>query len=175
MSDMPLTVSSANHDRLRRIAAAGMRIRRVPPSAKILAEELGRAQVVCPTDLPPNVISMHSVFDFRDGVIDQIRRATLVYPGEEDADVGRISVLSPLGAALIGLAEGQAARWQSATGAWRTLRVISVVHQPEQAGFIRRAADAAMEQRPAGNLQPNSVFPMRPSSENRRALESEGG
>jgi regulator of nucleoside diphosphate kinase len=109
-----------------------MRIRRVPPSAKFLATELERAQVVSPASLPPNVISMHSVFDSRDGITDQVRRGMLVYPGEEDAGAERISVLSPLGAALIGLAEGQSFQWRSATGKRRTLHVIRVVHQPER-------------------------------------------
>jgi regulator of nucleoside diphosphate kinase len=110
-----------------------MRIRRAPPSAQFLAAELKRARVVSPAGLPPNVISMHSVFDFRDGITDQVRRAMLVYPGEEDEGLGRISVLSPLGAALVGLAEGQSFHWRSATGAKRTLHVIRVVHQPERA------------------------------------------
>jgi regulator of nucleoside diphosphate kinase len=110
-----------------------MRIRRAPPSAKFLASELGRARVVAPASLPANVISMHSVFDFRDGITEQIRRGMLVYPGEEDVGTERISVLSPLGAALIGLAEGQSFQWRSATGVRRTLQVIRVVHQPERA------------------------------------------
>ncbi|MEZ0170978.1 nucleoside diphosphate kinase regulator [Microvirga sp. TS319] len=125
-------MTSIDHAHLRRIASAGMRIRRAPPSAQILAIELERARVVDPVRLPSNVISMHSVFDFRDGITEQVRRAMLVYPGEEDAGLGRISVLSPLGAALIGLAEGQSLAWRSATGARRTLHVIQVVHQPER-------------------------------------------
>jgi regulator of nucleoside diphosphate kinase len=75
---------------------------------------------------------MHSVFDFHDGITDQVRRAMLVYPGEEDAGAGRISVLSPLGAALLGLADGQSLQWRSATGVKRTLQVIRVVRQPER-------------------------------------------
>ncbi len=110
-----------------------MRIRRAPPSAQFLASELERARVVSPASLPPNVISMHSVFDFRDGIAEQIRRGMLVYPGEEDTGAERISVLSPLGAALIGLAEGQSFQWRSATGVQRALQVIRVVHQPERA------------------------------------------
>jgi hypothetical protein len=77
-----------------------MLLRRAPPSAQFLAAELERARVVSPVGLPPNVISMHSAFDFRDGITDQVRRAMLVYPGEEDGGMGRISVLSPLGAAF---------------------------------------------------------------------------
>jgi regulator of nucleoside diphosphate kinase len=104
LSDVSVIISTADHARLRRIASAGMRVRRVPPSARWLEAELDRATVVSPSNLPDNVISMHSVFDFQDGITDQVRWATLVYPGEEDQGVGRISVLSPLGFALIGLA-----------------------------------------------------------------------
>jgi len=125
-------MTSIDHAHLRRIASAGMRIRRAPPSARLLAMELERARVVDPASLPSNVISMHSVFDFRDGITEQTRRAMLVYPGEEDAGLRRISVLSPLGAALIGLAERQSFQWRSATGMWRTLHVVRVVHQPER-------------------------------------------
>ncbi|EIM29839.1 nucleoside diphosphate kinase regulator [Microvirga lotononidis] len=143
------TVSALDHERLLRIASAGLRIRRVPPSAKLLASELERARVVSPASLPPNVISMHSIFDFRDGITVQIRRGVLVYPGEEDEGLGRISVLSPLGAALIGLAEGQSFQWRSATGVRRTLQVIRVVHQPERASADEehhaRAAPAPMQ------------------------------
>lgn len=127
-------VSSIDHARLRRIAMAGMRIRRSPPSARLLAGELERARVVGPAGLPINVISMHAIFDFRDGIKTGARRAMLVYPGEEDEGLERISVLSPLGAALIGLAEGQSFQWHSATGVCRTLEVIRVVHQPKRAG-----------------------------------------
>jgi regulator of nucleoside diphosphate kinase len=104
------TVSALDHERLQRIASAGMPIRRVSPSAKFLASELERARAVSPASLPPNVISMHSIFDFRDGITDQARGGMLVYPGEEDAGAERISVLPPLGAALMGLAEGQSFR-----------------------------------------------------------------
>jgi regulator of nucleoside diphosphate kinase len=108
-----------------------MRIRRAPPSAQWLEAELDRAKVVSPSNLPDNVISMHSVFEFQDGITDQARRATLVYPGEEDQGIARISVLSPLGSALIGLAEGQSMQWRGATGEGWTLRVIRVIRHPE--------------------------------------------
>jgi hypothetical protein len=87
-----------------------MRIRRAPPSAHWLEAELNRAKVVSPANLPENVISMHSVFDFQDGITDQVRRATLVYPGEEDQGIGRISVLSPHGSGL-GQSMASSSQW----------------------------------------------------------------
>jgi regulator of nucleoside diphosphate kinase len=131
LSEASVIISTADHARLRRIASAGMRIRRAPPSAQWLEAELDRATVVSPANLPANVISMHSVFDFQDGITDQVRRDMLVYPGEEDQGIGRISVLSPLGSALIGLEEGQSMQWRGATGERWTLRVIRVIGHPE--------------------------------------------
>ena len=131
MSDVSVIISTADHARLRRIATTGMQIRRVPPSARWLKAELDRAMVVSSSSLPDNVIAMDSIFDFHDGITNQVRRASLVYPGEEDQGIGRISVLSPLGSALIGLAEGQSMPWRGATGEWWTLQVIRVIRRPE--------------------------------------------
>ncbi|WP_046866883.1 GreA/GreB family elongation factor [Microvirga massiliensis] len=129
--DIP-TISSTDYARLAGIATRGLRYRRIPPTARLLAGELGRANVIRASELPDDVVSMHSVVEFKDGITDQVRRATLVYPGEEDGDSGRISVLSLLGTALIGMAAGQSVRWHSATHGWRTLRVIRVISEKER-------------------------------------------
>jgi regulator of nucleoside diphosphate kinase len=126
----PPTISSTDHARLAGIATAGTRFRRVPPSARFLSSELGHARIVGASELPEDVVSMHSAFEFQDGTTDQVRRATLVYPGEEDGDFGRISVLSPLGAALIGTAAGQSIQWRGAASTLCTLRVLRVLDQP---------------------------------------------
>ncbi len=153
-SHVTLTVSAIDHERLQRIASAGMLLRRVPASAQFLAAELERARVVSPVGLPPNVISMHSAFDFRDGITDQVRRAMLVYPGEEDGGMGRISVLSPLGAALIGRAEGHSLRRRSATGAWRALQVVRVIHQPGRADAVGAGHEGEAKAATRGDLAP---------------------
>jgi regulator of nucleoside diphosphate kinase len=129
--DIP-TISSTDYARLAGIARSGTRYRAIPPTARLLASELGRAHIVRASELPDDVVSMHSAVAFTDGITEQARRATLVYPGEEDGDFGRISVLSPLGAALIGMSAGQSARWRSATGEERWLKVLGVDNQPER-------------------------------------------
>lgn len=123
-------ISSSDYLKLTGIATSGMRFRRFPPTARLLSGELARAHVVAAPDLPDDVVSMHATFEFDDGVTDRARSATLVYPGEEEAGAGRISVLSPLGVALIGAAAGQAVRWRAASGELRTLRVLRVLRQP---------------------------------------------
>jgi regulator of nucleoside diphosphate kinase len=69
---------------------------------------------------------MYSDVTFRDDATKQLRRVILVYPGEEDIALGRISILTPIGTALIGLTEGQTIGWQTATGAPRRLTVMKV-------------------------------------------------
>jgi regulator of nucleoside diphosphate kinase len=69
---------------------------------------------------------MGSQVDFRDDGTAQVHRVTLVYPDQADITVGKISVLTPIGAALIGLYQGQTINWQSPAGDWRSLTVMAV-------------------------------------------------
>ena len=71
----------------------------------------------------------------------------LVYPGEEDTDIGRVSVLTPIGAALIGLSEGQSIRWRSALGDWRDLTVLRIRQVPRSDCETASPSDADREER----------------------------
>lgn len=136
MPDKRPAISSTDYLKLAGIATSGMRFKRVPPTARLLSGELARARVVTPPDLlSDDIVCMNSTFEFADGVTDQIGQATLVYPGEEDAGAGRISVLSPLGVALIGTAAGQVVRWRAPSGELRKLRVLRVLGQLTKGGF----------------------------------------
>jgi len=69
---------------------------------------------------------MDSEVEFRDETTGQVRRVTLVYPNEADVAVGRISVLTPIGAALIGLSVSQTMEWETPGGERRSLTILSV-------------------------------------------------
>jgi regulator of nucleoside diphosphate kinase len=73
---------------------------------------------------------MHSRFVFKDESTGEARTVSLVYPGEEDIDDGRISILTPVGAALLGLSEGQSIEWETRIGESRTLTVLRLLSQP---------------------------------------------
>jgi regulator of nucleoside diphosphate kinase len=123
----PITVTETDHDRLSDIAeTVGSRA----PGARLLADEMRRARVVAPGEIAPSVVTMNAKVEFVDDQTHQVRRVTLVYP--EDADIlnGKVSVLTPIGAALIGLSEGQSMEWQTLDGERKTLTVLKV-HQPE--------------------------------------------
>ena len=94
-----------------------------------LAGELDRARIVDAHDVQKSVVTMHSRFVFRDDSTGELRTVSLVYPGEENIDEGRISILTPVGAALLGLSEGQSIRWETRTGEPRVLTVLRLLSQ----------------------------------------------
>ncbi len=122
-----------NADELAHIEAlAEGAFQRNPTLADRLLDELGRAHVVAPAKMPANVVSIGSTVTYRDDANGQERAVTLVYP--EDADIARqrVSLMTPIGVALLGLAEGAAFFWDTRDDQRRTLTVIDVV-QPDAA------------------------------------------
>lgn len=99
-----------------------------------LADELARAAVVEPWAMPPRVVTMNSTVRFRlvDAGAEFCR--TLAYPKDLGAGGERMSVLSPVGSALLGLAEGDRIDWMHPDGQTIGVEVLEVVWQPERAG-----------------------------------------
>ncbi|HZP89075.1 MAG TPA: nucleoside diphosphate kinase regulator [Burkholderiales bacterium] len=95
--------------------------------------ELERAMVVAPDAIPSNVITMNSHVRYRDEHADVSRQIQIVYPEEADFEQGKVSVLAPVGAALLGLQVGQVIDWNFPGGETRRLRVEEVIYQPETA------------------------------------------
>ncbi|KUM05121.1 nucleoside diphosphate kinase regulator [Chromobacterium subtsugae] len=128
-----ITVSSLDYERL---AALLETCEQGHPVAGRLEAELERAEVVEPEAMPANVITMNSRARIRLGD-GQEKLLTLVYPREADSEQGRISVLAPIGAALLGLSIGQDMQWPTPSGTTR-LTVLEIVYQPEAAGEYHR-------------------------------------
>jgi regulator of nucleoside diphosphate kinase len=97
---------------------------------RMLARELARARVLSSSDTPRDLVTMHSTVRFRDDT-GRVQTATVVYPGEEADGAGGISVLSPMGSALIGLSEGQSIRYEADDGRIGRLTVMQVLAHPE--------------------------------------------
>jgi len=108
------------------------------PAAVALAQELERAQVLPPEEIPEGIVTMHSRVDCEDELHDEKHSLTLVYPHEADFDKGRVSVLAPVGSALLGLSVGQTIDWTAPGGRQLRLRVTAVHYQPEAAGDFHR-------------------------------------
>ena len=100
-------------------------------SVEFLVRELMRASIVEESMIPPDVITMGSRVEYREEGRDSTRVITLSYPGDREFIDDAISVLTPIGAALIGLAEGQSIRYAGPDSRPITITVIRVVYQPE--------------------------------------------
>ena len=103
------------------------------PAAEALEQELSRAQVVERSELPAGVVSMNSRAHCRDEGSGKDYRLTLVYPQEAGKE-GTVSVLAPVGTALLGMTVGQHIDWPTPGGKVLKLTLLEVEYQPEAAG-----------------------------------------
>ena len=131
----PLVLSRLDCDRLDTLleqpANAG-------PQFDALREELARAEVREPRDMPPDAITMNSTARFRDESTGEERELTLVYPRDADGSPDKVSILAPVGSALLGLRAGQSIEWTLPGGRSTRLRVLGIQYQPEAAGELHR-------------------------------------
>ena len=129
-----ITVSSRDLERLEAVLAT------LPFDAPVrtqLQAELDRADVVEPAQVPPNVVTMNSVVRFGTGDGESFER-TLVYPRDAQGDSAKVSVLAPVGAAMLGLTVGDAIEWPGPGGEPIAVHVSELVYQPERAGDLHR-------------------------------------
>ena len=118
-----IIVSNADYERLTDLATASLE--RLPEVANELLSEMDRAKVVQDGSVPNDVVRMGSTVTFKsdDG---HTRTLKLVYPADESLDEHRISVMTPVGAALIGLGTGQSISWTARDGKHHRLTVSKV-------------------------------------------------
>jgi regulator of nucleoside diphosphate kinase len=102
-----------------------------------LESELVRANVVPRDEIPEDVVTMNSRVVFENETTGERREVTLVYPGSADIDAGKVSVLVPIGTALLGLRVGQSIDWELPGGDTQRYRIVDVPFQPEAAGEAR--------------------------------------
>ncbi|MFO0836147.1 MAG: nucleoside diphosphate kinase regulator [Phycisphaerales bacterium] len=104
------------------------------PYLAVLTAELTRAVVVGQDEIPPDVVTMNSRVRLRVGRRTWIM--TLVFPENADPEEGCISVLAPLGAAILGCRVGQSVRFRVPGGEERSCDILSILYQPEAAGDL---------------------------------------
>ncbi|MBR0673770.1 nucleoside diphosphate kinase regulator [Neoroseomonas soli] len=120
----PILMSENEHGILVGLAMSGAR--RNPDAARLLMEEADRAELVPAARLPGDVVALGSHVVFTDEATGVSRRVQLVLPAEADIGQGRISILSLVGAGLIGLRAGQSIEWPVQDGRLRQLTVTEV-------------------------------------------------
>lgn len=103
-----------------------------------LENELDRAHIVQPAEMPPDIVTMNSTVTFRVESSDKEFSLTLVYPNEADDSTKKISILAPVGSALLGLREGDQISWPKPGGGSLLVHILKVEYQPERSGDFQR-------------------------------------
>lgn len=131
----PLLISRLDYERLEALleqpVARGLDL-------DALTGELERADIVEPSQMPGDVITMNSTARFRDETSGHEHELTLVYPKDADGSPDKVSILAPVGSALLGLRVGATIEWPVPGGRMARLRVLAIQYQPEAAGELHR-------------------------------------
>ncbi len=98
-----------------------------------LEEELEKAVIVEPENIPADVVTMNTKLRLRDEQSGEERILSLVFPSDADFEKNRISVLAPVGTALLGYRVGDLIEWEVPSGT-KTFRIIETIYQPEAEG-----------------------------------------
>ena len=107
---------------------------KLSPTMQHLEDELARADVVAPQDVPANVVTMNARVLIVIAPAVEAMEITLVYPHDFRGDKGQVNVLAPIGAAILGLAEGQEIEWPQPDGHLMKVKIEKVLYQPEREG-----------------------------------------
>lgn len=119
-----IVLTAEDHERLYTLARTASDA--VQDAAMALTAELDRAHILARGRYPEHTVFMGCQVEFRDDTTGKVQTVTLVYPGEADIAQGKISVLTPIGAALIGLRAGHSISWETRSGDIKRLTVLTV-------------------------------------------------
>jgi regulator of nucleoside diphosphate kinase len=125
----PIIISRTDADRLSVLAEQFEQAS--PVAADLLMGEIERADIRPDGGVPADVAGIDAVVEFVDEARDTRRTVQLVFPDRADIAAGKISVLTPVGAGLVGLRPGQSIDWPDREGRTHRLRVVSVARPPE--------------------------------------------
>jgi regulator of nucleoside diphosphate kinase len=119
-----IILCATDYERLSTLANAFRK--RTPHLADELADEIGRARVSPKGKHLQDTVCMNCEVEFRDDTTGKVQRVTLVYPEDADISQRKLSVLTPVGTALIGLRKGHSITWEPPNGELRQLTVLSI-------------------------------------------------
>lgn len=137
MAQRKIHITRDDAKKLEELLKNGLRSngRRDSENLRLLQEELRRARLVESRNVADDVVTMHSCVRIADPDDEEPREITLVFPEEADPDDGRISVVAPIGAAILGYKAGETVQFATPGGV-RKLHIEEVLYQPEAAGQI---------------------------------------
>lgn len=129
-SNHSIVVSTLDMDR---ISALLDRMSSLTPELEKLEDELDRAIIKEPKEMPNDVVSMNSVVRFKFVGKEEVIQKHLVYP-QDVKNAEDVSIFAPVGSALLGLSVGQTLAWTMPGGVERIIEILDVVYQPEREG-----------------------------------------
>ncbi len=135
MNHTPIYVSRDDYSRLRLLLATAL-YSDASRALRKLSDELDRAAVVDPAELPADVVTMNTTVEFEDLGTSEVEAYTITFPENADVALGRISILAPIGTALLGCRVGDIVQWTT-PGGIRRLKVRGVTApEPPLAAFL---------------------------------------
>lgn len=134
MKDHKIFITAVDAEKLRQLVWEAQSTEyRHSPYLKMLSQELDRAEIVEPQNVPAGVVTMNSQASLVDLESGEEMVYTLVFPDAADPIQGKISVLAPIGTAMLGYQVGDTFEWETPDG-MRKIRVEKVLFQPEASG-----------------------------------------
>lgn len=130
MNHTPIYISRDDYSKLRLLLATALHSTG-NSAAKKLREELDRAAVIDPAAFPPDVVTMESTVQYEDLGTGEIEEYTITFPERANVEYKRLSILAPIGTALIGCRVGDIVNW-STPGGLRQLKVRRVTPAPRE-------------------------------------------
>lgn len=136
MSEPKILITHTDRQRLEHLlAVASTNANELRPQLEALRSELQNAEIISSDEVPSDVITMNSTIRLYDIDYDVTDTYTLVFPHEADILENKISVLAPMGTAILGYRVGDVVTWENSSGT-RKLRLMELVYQPEREGAM---------------------------------------
>lgn len=134
MDGRTIYISEFDMERLRTLIDDAKRLERYGNEyIENLEIELSRAQIVAPADVPADVVTMNSTVCLKDLDTEEEMTVTLVFPRDADITQAKMSILAPIGTAMLGYRIGDTFTWKVPDGV-RRLQIEKILYQPEASG-----------------------------------------
>jgi regulator of nucleoside diphosphate kinase len=128
------TLTELDHVRLLNLLRRDARGDGSPQQVRAIEDVLDASALVPSREVAPDVVTMYSQVLLQDTQTGQRNTLTLCYPADAEPAVGSVSVLSPVGSALLGLRVGSIARWSTPAGDGKAAEILAILFQPESSG-----------------------------------------
>lgn len=128
------TLTELDHVRLLNLLRRDARGEGLPQQVRVIEDVLEASALVPSREVGPDVVTMYSRVLLQDTQTGQRNTLTLCYPADAEPAVGFVSVLSPVGSAMLGLRVGSIARWSTPAGDEMAAEIQAILFQPESSG-----------------------------------------